>query len=483
MTFCTETKRAALTLLAVCALWSHSAFAAGVADQFPNQFYPESLPTDAQAQAFPQEWGTYSAANSRNPAFAAPPDSAVGRGLHWAFAGAGAVALDRPAVTIGASHGDEVFTPDSPPLDPRTVAYAVGMPVGVSVVKGVVYVGSDNGYTYAINALTGALIWAHYGWNMTMSNPLVVDGRVFVTTGNPFFNYEHTMNYVQGKPAIRGPGLNTIFALDARTGKELWRYHTPGQIMPTAAYQDGALFVGTGDGHLYAVDAVTGKLRWKTYLESFVSMSSTLAAEGMLFVGGTRPHFLYALEAASGKIAWKQTIPDVVPTGIGDGTPSYADGMVLQMFTVKAGDKDKPLENVLVAMESKTGAIRWQQRLGTGESFPGMKVAVATVAGDAVYAASPVSRRYFAFERSTGIVRWTTDLGGRSRSGAAIMDGVAYLPLNKGELLAIKTADGVIAARKIIGGGFGPATPVLVGRTLYTANMFGWVHALPLFAP
>jgi len=457
-----------------------SAFAAEGLNEFPNYLDRAQLPTEAQAQGFPQEWRTYSFSNDRNPAFAAPSNSAAGQPIDWAFAGGGAVPLDRPVVTIGGSHLEETVTPDSLPLDPRTIAYVAGMPVGVSVVRGIVYVGSDNGYTYALNALTGRLIWAHYGWNMTMSNPLVVDGRVFVTTGNPFFNYEQTMNYVRGKPAIRGPGLNTVFALDALTGQELWRYHTPGEIMPTAAYHDGALFVGTGDGHIYAVEAATGKLRWKTFLESFVSMSSTLAAEGLLFVGGTRPHFLYALDAATGRIVWKQTIPKVVATGIGDGTPSYAEGLVFQMFTVETGQSEAPLENVLVALEAKTGAIRWQEQLGPGGSFPGMKVAVATVVGDTIYAASPVSQRYVAVDLRSGQLRWATELGGRSRSGAAIRDGIAYLPLNKGEMLAIRTKDGAILSRYKVGGGFGPVTPVLVGQTLYMANMFGWVHAIPI---
>jgi outer membrane protein assembly factor BamB len=469
-------------LLGLCvSLWSATAsgFAADALTQFPSYLDRAQLPTEAQAQGFPQEWRTYSFSNDRNPAFAAPADSPAGQPIAWAFAGAGAAPLDRPVVTIGGSHSEDL-PPDSSPLDPRTVAYVAGMPVGVSVVRGIVYVGSDNGYTYALNALTGRVIWAHYGWNMTMSNPLVVEGRVFVTTGNPFFNYEQTMNYVKGKPAIRGPGLNSIFALDALTGEERWRYHTPGEIMPTAAYHDGALFVGTGDGHMYAVEAGTGKLRWKSVLESFVSMSSTLAAEGLLFVGGTRPHFLYALDPATGRIVWKQTIPKVVATGIGDGTPSYAEGLLLQMFTVETGQSDAPLENVLVAIEAKTGAIRWQQRLGPGGSFPGMKVAVATVVEGTVYAASPVSQRYFAFDLQSGQVRWATEIGGRSRSGAAIKDGIAYLPLNKGELLAIRTKDGAILSRYKVGGGFGPATPVLVGQTLYTANMFGWVHAIPI---
>ncbi|MDE3135546.1 MAG: PQQ-binding-like beta-propeller repeat protein, partial [Acidobacteriota bacterium] len=257
-----------------------------VTAEFPSQYFPENLPSAEIASQFPAVWTTYASNPGRNAVFELPKNAPaiLQRGVNWKFAGAGALPLD------------------GPPLNHNvlTTAYSVGMPVGVSVVKGVAYVGSDNGYTYALNAVTGKLIWAHYGWNMTMSNPLVADGRVYVTTGSAYFNYANTMLYVQGKRPTRGPGLNSMYALDARTGKEIWSYHFPGEAMPTAAYEDGFLYIGTGDGHVYKLNAANGKPAWASDIVSFVSMSSAVLDGKYLFLGGTNPNFFYALDKESG---------------------------------------------------------------------------------------------------------------------------------------------------------------------------------------
>src|SRR5487761_1234457 len=299
-----------------------------VAQEFHYQHLAENLPGNDIAQYFPQSWKTYGSVSGRNAVFPVPasaPDS-LKNGVEWSFAGAGAIPLN------------------GPPLDGdfKTTAYTIGMPVGVSVVQGIVYAGDDNGYTYALNAMTGKLIWAHYGWNMNMSNPLVDGEHVFVSTGNAYFNYAKTMQYVKGKRTVRGPGLNSIYALDRKTGKEIWTYHTPGEIMPTPVDIDGFLYVGTGDGHVYKVDATSGKLVWKSDIQSFVSMSSPVAGDGNIFLGGTYPNYFYALDQQTGNIAWKATIPGLVATGISDCTPAYAEGIVVQEATIESGEAAKP---------------------------------------------------------------------------------------------------------------------------------------------
>ena len=437
-----------------------------VAAEFPYQYFPNNLPDSGTAAAFPQLWTTYAANPGRNAVFSLPDNASqtLQKGVNWKFAGAGAIPLD------------------GPPLDNNfsTTAYNIGMPVGVSVVKGIVYAGSDNGYTYALNALNGKLIWAHYGWNMTMSNPLMVDGRVFVSTGNAYFNYANTMLYVKGKRPTRGPGLNSMYALDARTGKKLWVYHFPGEAMPTAVYDGGYLYIGTGDGHFYKLDAATGKPVFTTDLVSFVSMSSPVLAGDNIFVGGTNPNYFYAINKNTGKIAWKITLPKLVATGIGDCTPAYGDGLVIQEATVETGDKEKPVANVLLAMDAGTGKIVWQKKFEKGPIPAAMKTATPMIAEDKVLEGSPVSGNYYAFDLKTGRELWKVQLGSQIRSGAAVAGGVAYVPYKSGDIEAIRINDGTVLGKKHLGGAFGPSSPVIVGGTLYVSNIYGWVIAMPL---
>lgn len=437
-----------------------------VAEEFRNQFFPEHAPAADVARFYPQDWTTYAAGPGRNAVFTVPDDAppALREGVRWSFAGAGALPLAGPPLT-----GDF-----------KTTAYTVGMPVGVSVVQGMVFVGDDNGYTYALNALTGRLVWAHYGWNMTMSNPLVSGDRVFVSTGSAYFNYANTMKYLRGRRPTRGPGLNTIYALDRRSGKEIWAFHPPGEAMPTSLLDGGFLYEGTGDGHLYKLSADTGALVWKTDIVSFVSMSSVVKGDGNLFVGGTDPNYLYAIDAESGRVAWKATIPGLVATGIGDCTPAYADGIVVQEVTVESGDKTHPVANVLLALDAKTGNILWQNRFPDGPVPPAMKTATPIIVDGVVYEGSPVSGDYYAIDLKTGHQKWKLHLGSQIRAGAAVLDGVAYLPYRAGDIAAIRIADGTRLGVTHIGGAFGPSSPVIVGGTLYVSNIYGWVSAIPL---
>ncbi len=437
-----------------------------VAAEFPSQYLPNNLPSARVARFYPQTWTTYASNKGRNAVFALPKQApgTLRKGVNWRFAGAGAIPLDGPAIDHNI----------------LTTAYGVGMPVGVSVVKGMAYVGSDNGYTYALNAATGNLVWAHYGWNMTMSNPLVVGGRVYVSTGSAYFNYANTMLYLNGKRPTRGPGLNSMYALDARTGKEIWAYHFPGEAMPTAAYDNGFLYIGTGDGHIYKLDAATGKPDWISDIVSFVSMSSPVLDGKYLFVGGTHPNFFYAVDEKTGKVAWKMTLPKLVATGMGDCTPAYSDGIVVQEATIETGDPVKPVANVLLALNANTGRIIWEHRFDKGPVPPAMKTATPMIAEAAVFEGSPVTGNYYAFDLKSGKELWKVHLGAQIRAGGALWNGIVYVPYKSGDIAAIRVSDGKLLGNRHIGGAFGPSSPVIVGGTLYVTNIFGYAMAIPV---
>ena len=87
-----------------------------------------------------------------------------------------------------------------------------------------------------------------------------------------------------------------IFALDADTGRELWRHATDGPIWSSPLVADGKVYVGTDTGELWTF-AASRELRvlGKTKLDSPIS-TSPIAANGVLYVMTQR--WLYA--AASG---------------------------------------------------------------------------------------------------------------------------------------------------------------------------------------
>jgi len=120
-------------------------------------------------------------------------------------------------------------------------------------------------------------------------------------------------------------------AIDAVTCRLKWKHtYAPDEEEVVAstrgpAVLDGRVFRGTGDGRLIALDAATGKLLWKNVLGNprigeFVA-SAPLAWQGVVFTGvsgsdrGIRGRMM-AFDAATGKELWRfYTIPMGKETG------------------------------------------------------------------------------------------------------------------------------------------------------------------------
>jgi alcohol dehydrogenase (cytochrome c) len=119
-----------------------------------------------------------------------------------------------------------------------------------------------------------------------------------------------------------------VWALDARTGKEIWRYKhaTPydvslccGNVNRGVAVAKGKVFVVTPNAHVLALDATTGKRVWdQTYGDVRAGESATVApliVKNMVIVGssggefGVRGH-LDAFDLDSGERVWRcYTVP------------------------------------------------------------------------------------------------------------------------------------------------------------------------------
>ena len=122
-----------------------------------------------------------------------------------------------------------------------------------------------------------------------------------------------------------------VFAVDARTGKEKWRWDPEVNRKPTSdkmccgvvnrglALYHNKVYVPVNDGRLVALDAETGKPVWETRV-SYTQNEQTLTmapriAKGKVIVGaagGDRPTrgFFAAYDAETGRQVWKfYTVP------------------------------------------------------------------------------------------------------------------------------------------------------------------------------
>ena len=124
---------------------------------------------------------------------------------------------------------------------------------------------------------------------------------------------------------------NLAYALDARTGRTIWRYRHPlpdrlpdccGKVNRGLAVLGDKVFLATLDAHLVALDAKTGNVIWDVvtadYRKGYAFTLAPLAVKDKIIVGtsggeyGIRG-FIDAYDAETGKRAWRfYTIPGPV---------------------------------------------------------------------------------------------------------------------------------------------------------------------------
>jgi len=168
------------------------------------------------------------------------------------------------------------LTPDQVP-DLR-LKWAFGFPHGETanaqptVVSGRVFVGSDNGYVYSLDAESGCVYWSFETGSIIRNSPAV--GPV---TGHDGVEYA----------VFVGDGHGEVYALDMATGRLLWQAesdpHFVARITAAIKYYDGKIFVPvssseefasgsafypccTSRGSVVAYDASTGEQIWKSWV-------------------------------------------------------------------------------------------------------------------------------------------------------------------------------------------------------------------------
>lgn len=94
-----------------------------------------------------------------------------------------------------------------------------------------------------------------------------------------------------------------LYAIDAGNGYSQWRFRTLGPIISSAALDNAEnVYVGSGDGNLYCVNAQSGRERWKFDTGAPI-ISSPRIHEDVIYFGSTDGTF-YALDAKKGKELW-----------------------------------------------------------------------------------------------------------------------------------------------------------------------------------
>ena len=240
-----------------------------------------------------------------------------------------------------------------------TLKWAFGYPTGVSsngqpaVVSGRIFVGSDNGFIYSLDAATGCVYWSFENASIIRNAPTI--GAV---TGHGATRYA----------VYFGDGRANVFALDAQNGSLLWKTkadpHFIARITAGVKYYQGRLFVPvssseefssgnpdypccTSRGSVVALDANTGKEIWKAWVVPEEPMPYRTQANGV------------TLYKPAGGAVWNSPTIDparqAVYFGTGDATTAPSP---------KTTD-------AIVAVDLKTGKLLWSYQATENDVFMG----------------------------------------------------------------------------------------------------------------
>lgn len=215
----------------------------------------------------------------------------------------------------------------------------------------------------------------------------------------------------------------TLYAVDADSNDEQWRYTTTADVSAPVAVGDGAVFAVDGSRTVHAVHGETGDELWTRTLGHGAARIPPVVDDGRLYWGSRNG--LYALDTADGSTRWRRT------DGIG-GAAAVADGTV---FTVN--------EETVAALDATDGSTRWRTTPSIGRPTPPVVADGVLYVG---YSRHTGSAPVVAFDAANGEERWrvnTRDVvfGDYTRAGInqgiAVVDGAVYVGTAPGDLYAI----------------------------------------------
>ena len=329
-----------------------------------------------------------------------------------------------------------------------------------ALADGTLYVGSSDGWLYALDAEDGTVEWRYDAGTSIASAPAVAGDVVLVGDragvlhgvrratgagrwrletgpevalpwGREGWDYFQASTTIAGGTAYWGSGDGNLYAVDPATGDEKWRFETGGRIRSTPAVAEGRLVFGSGDGFVYALDPGTGEEIWRFrtagvdlnaedfgYDRRQISASPTIV-DGVVYIG-SRDASLYALDAATGDSLWS----------FEDDTSWVILSAAVTGDRVYSGRSS----NTNLRALDRTGAEMWVTATG------GPVFASPVVAGETIVVGQG-DGDLSAYDSHTGEERWSYRTGGGIWATPVVHDGRIYVGSDDGFVYAFETSD------------------------------------------
>jgi outer membrane protein assembly factor BamB len=257
------------------------------------------------------------------------------------------------------------------------------------------YFGSNDGALYKVNADDGRLLWRFATNAEVARKPVLINGVIYAVNAN-----------------------DTVIALNAKSGAMLWAQHRPPALgMEVAGYAGalvwrGLVYSAFSDGTVTAFDATTGEERWApvdltalveqgmdeqpTYLDVDTTPIPDVIDDQAVIYAASYEAGVYALSADVGSRVWGNdtvrgasdlllwTQPSYTPRG---GGPPVPERKLLIVSTGTSG---------LWALEPATGREVWRRELpdgGASRAVPMLGTLMVSTTRQGLFIVSPLDGR------------------------------------------------------------------------------------------
>ena len=272
-----------------------------------------------------------------------------------------------------------------------------------------------------------------------------------------------------------------VRAFSLTDGSMLWHTRTRPAHVTTQnlgggiAYDSGKIFVSTGFAEALALDAGTGKILWRQSMD-FPARSAPLVAGGVVAIV-IQNGLLLTFDEQSGAPGWRFSgsvgTPQMTAVSV-IGAPAFADGIIVAGFST----------GMLAAIDASSGTPIWEQSLAAGFGQSSSLdlsdiVAPPVIAGGVVYALN-LDGTFMAVDLHSGAKVWTHGAAGMQPPAAS--GGFLFLLDAKATLYAVHADDGLVSWATSLPAyrnekkkkhPISWAGPVLINGTLVAVNNYG----------